>query len=67
VPGSGNGAYIAWIYVSCSQSRGTARESGTCPFTIPGNLSPGVYEMRMYRNDGFSLISVSNPFTVTAQ
>ena len=65
VPGSGNTAYLAWIFVSCSQSPGAALAAGSCPFTIPGGLTPGSYELRLYANDTYARLATSNPFDVT--
>src|SRR5207249_11010438 len=59
-PGSGNNAYLAWIYVSCSQSRAAASAAGSCPFTIPSGLAPGSYELRLYPNDTFTRLATSN-------
>ena len=64
-PGSGDNAYLAWIYVSCSQSRAAASAAGSCPFTIPSGLAPGSYELRLYPNDTFTRLATSNPFDVT--
>src|SRR5207249_1733308 len=64
-PGSGNNAYLAWIYVSCSQSRAAASAAGSCPFTIPSGLAPGSYELRLYPNDTFTRLATSGTFTVT--
>ena len=64
-PGASNTAYLGWIYTSCSQTPGTARLSGSCPFTVPGSLSPGTYELRLLWSDGFTTLATSNNFTVT--
>jgi len=64
VPGSPNTAYIAWIYVSCSQTPGAAMAAGSCPFTIPGTLTPGTYELRLLSNNGYTRLATSNPLTV---
>src|SRR5207245_2392218 len=64
-PRSGNTAYLAWIYVSCSQSRVAASAAGSCPFTIPSGLAPGSYELRLYPNDTFTRLATSGTFTVT--
>lgn len=67
VPGAGEPSYIDWIYVSCSQTASTPRASGSCPFVLPANLTmPGTYELRLFANDGSTLLAMSNPFTVTA-
>jgi hypothetical protein len=63
--GAGNGSYIGWMYVSCSQSPGAAQGSGSCPFTIPGNLANGTYELRFLSNDGYVSVATSNPITVS--
>jgi len=65
VPGTANTAYLAWIYVSCSQTPGSAMASGSCAFPIPGGLTPGTYELRLLSNNGFTLLATSNNFTVT--
>src|SRR5262249_3846131 len=62
--GAADTAYIAWIYVSCSQTPGVAAASGSCPFTIPGSLAPGTYELRLFSNNGYSRLATSNPLTV---
>jgi hypothetical protein len=53
------------MYVSCSQTPGTARASGSCSFPIPGTLAAGSYELRLFANDGFTRLAVSNAFGVT--
>ena len=65
VPGSGNSAYLAWIYVSCSKSPGAASAAGSCPFTIPSGLAPGSYELRLYANNIYTRLATSNPFAVS--
>jgi tartrate-resistant acid phosphatase type 5 len=63
-PGAANTAYIHWIYVSCSQSAGAARASGSCPFVAPSTVAPGTYQLRLLANDGFTLLATSSNFTV---
>jgi hypothetical protein len=65
-PGVDDGAYIDWIYVSCSQTPDSPRASGSCPFAIAGNLAPGNYELRLFANNGFTRLATSNTFTVTS-
>ena len=38
-PTAANTAYIDWIYVSCSKTPGSARASGSCPFTVPTTVA----------------------------
>jgi hypothetical protein len=63
-PGAANTAYIDWLYVSCSQTAGAARASGSCPVTVPSTVAPGTYQLRLLANDGFTLLATSNTFTV---
>ena len=62
-PGADNTQYLAWIYVSCSQTVGVPRTSGSCQFVAPS--TPGTYELRLLTNDGFTSIA-TRTFTVTA-
>jgi hypothetical protein len=63
-PGAPNTAYLAWIYVSCSQAPGGAMAGGSCAFTIPNGLPPGTYELRLLSNNGYTSLATSNPLTV---
>ena len=65
VSGTSDQAYLAWIYVSCSQSPGAASAVGSCPFTLPSGLAPGRYELRLYANDAYVRLATSNPFDMT--
>jgi hypothetical protein len=53
-PGAANTSFLEWMYVSCSQSPGTAQGSGTCPFVLPASLGSGTYELRLLANDQFT-------------
>ena len=55
LPGAANTSYLDWIYVSCSQTAGSPRASGSCSFVLPGSLAPGIYELRLLANDGTRL------------
>ncbi len=55
---------FAWIYVSCSQTPGSAQAAGSCPFTVPPTAAPGTYELRLFANDGFTRLATSSPLTV---
>ena len=59
LPGASNQSSLTWRYTT-----GTA--SGGVPFTIPGTLAPGTYELRLFSNNGYTRLAVSNSFTVTA-
>jgi hypothetical protein len=65
LPGAPDTSYLAWIYVSCSQTPGAAAAAGSCPFTIPGSLTPGTYELRLFSNNAYTRLATSNTFTVT--
>ena len=56
---------ITWIYVSCTQSAGAARASGSCAFTLPSGLTPGSYEVRLFPEDHYGRLATSETFTVT--
>jgi hypothetical protein len=64
-PGAANSAYIDWIYVSCSKTPGGPQASGSCPFNLPSNLTPGTYQLRLLGNDRLNDLATSNNFTVT--
>jgi hypothetical protein len=59
LPGAANQPSIAW-----RNTTGTA--GGSVPFTIPATLAPGTYELRLFANNGYTRLAVSNTFTVTA-
>ena len=59
VPGAVNTAYLAY-----RSTTGTA--SGNVPFSIPGTVAPGTYELRLFTNNSYVRIGTSNPFSVTA-
>jgi len=59
--GTGSGAYLARIYVSCSQWRGSGKASGSCAFEIPQSQPPGRYELRLYAATGAATASFSIP------
>jgi len=65
-PGAPDTAFLAWTYVSCTQTPGAARAAGACPFLIPAGLAPGTYELRLLANNVFTRLATSAPFTVTA-
>ncbi len=64
-PGDGNSSYIDWIYAdSCSKKAGSsATASGSCSFTMPG--AAGTYELRLFSNDGYTVLATSNQVSVT--
>jgi hypothetical protein len=65
VRGTANGAFLNWIYVSCSKTAGTAKASGSCTLLIPGSVAAGTYELRLFAADGYTRIATSNAFSVT--
>ena len=62
--GAPDNEFLEWMYVSCSKTPGTARPSGSCPFTLPVPLSFGAYQLRMFASPSSGLLSASNFFTV---
>jgi hypothetical protein len=63
--GTAGGAYLTWIYVSCSQTPGPAKASGSCILQIPPIAPPGRYEFRLYAANMFTRLATSSPFMVT--
>ena len=64
IPGAPATSYLAWIYVSCTQTAGTSTAAGSCPFTIP-SVAPGTYELRLFSNYSFTTIATSNTLIIT--
>jgi cysteine-rich repeat protein len=62
-PGQGNTAYHGWKYVSCTQTPGAPRASGSCTFLL-GAI--GTYEFRYLSNAGFTSIATSNSVQASA-
>jgi hypothetical protein len=63
--GASDGGYLGWMYVSCSQAPAAARASGSCAFPIPGSVSPGTYELRIFAANGYTRLASSGTFSVT--
>jgi hypothetical protein len=57
----------SWIFINtCTQIPDVAgKASGSCPYILPGNLTPGIWELRLLADNGFTLLARSNPFAVT--
>jgi hypothetical protein len=56
--GAPDKSWVAWTY-------GSGQRNGSIPLTIPANLSAGSYEVRMFSNDTWNRMAVSNTITVT--
>ena len=56
-PAAQHTSYISWRYTT-----GTA--SGNVPFTIPAGTAPGTYQLRLFSNNGYTLLATSSNFTV---
>ena len=63
--GAPNMSFIDWRYVSCSQTPGSPVASGSCNLPLSPTLAAGQYEIRLFRNDGLSLLGTSPVLTVT--
>jgi uncharacterized protein (DUF1800 family) len=63
--GAEDTAYLDWFYLSCSQLPGDAPASGSCNFMLSPSLAPGSYNLRLFFNDGFTLLATSNTLTVS--
>jgi len=64
--GAADTAYVAWMYVSCSKAPGAAAPSGACAFPIPGTVSGGTFELRLFTNNTYTRLATSNAIAVTA-
>src|SRR4030095_7894419 len=62
--GAGDGAYLAWLYVSCAQTPGEAQAGGSCSLQIPGSVPPGAYELRLFAANGLTRLATSGTFNV---
>jgi hypothetical protein len=63
--GASSTSFVDWFYVSCSKTSGSARASGSCSYTMPSNLAPGTYEMRLSADNGYTLLATSPQITAT--
>jgi len=59
-PSAPNTSYVTWRYTN-----GAA--SGSLPVTVPGSVAPGTYQLRLFAQNGYTLLATSNNFTVTAK
>lgn len=55
-----NAAFSAWGYVSCTQSPTVAKASGSCGLMVPAHVAPGSYEVRLFSNDSYTLLTKSD-------
>jgi RHS repeat-associated protein len=58
-PGAANTSYLSYRYTN-------GQASGSLPFTIPSNIAPGTYQLRLLANNGYTVLATSQNFTVTA-
>ena len=56
--GAANNAFVSWHYT-------TGSAAGNIPFLIPVGTAAGSYELRLFSNDGFTLLATSSTLTVT--
>jgi len=64
-PGSLDGDYETWVYVSCAREPLQPRSSGWCWLRIPSSVPSGTYELRLHGNDRFERVATSAPIGVT--
>jgi serine protease len=65
VPGAPASPSVDWMYVSCSKAPAIALAAGSCSFALPASLAPGSYELRLFANNGYGQLAVSNRLTVS--
>lgn len=56
-PGAPNTAYRSWMYTD-------GQPGGAVPFSIPASTPPRQYELRLFSNNGYTLLATSNRFAV---
>jgi len=59
-------AVIDYFYTSsCTKTPGAnALAAGSCALVLPGTLTPGPYQLRLFTNDSLTVLDTSNTFTV---
>ena len=62
--GTGHEEYLDWKYVGCEQTPTSEFASGSCQFVVSSTLAPGQYELRLFAQDGFTLLATSNAFSI---
>ena len=64
--GAANSAYLVGPYLNCSSSSppSTPIPSGSCTFNST-SLTPGNYEFRLFTNDTFNILAISNTVAVS--
>ncbi len=60
IPGAADSDYLDWAYTD-----GTNGGNLNMPIVNASIVEGNQYEMRLYANDGFSLLATSRPFTIT--
>lgn len=62
--GAPDTAAVRWFYTAtCTSSTGTARAAGSC--TIPVPSTRGTYELRLFKQNGYTRLATSGPVAVT--
>src|SRR5262249_33602858 len=57
VAGAPDNAFIAWRYTD-------GNAAGSAALTIPANAAPGTYELRLFSNNVYTLLAMSNRFSI---
>jgi hypothetical protein len=60
VPGAADTAFLTYVYT-------TGSANGAVPLPIPANLAAGSYQLRLFSQNGYTRLAVSNSFTVSPQ
>ncbi len=55
--GTGHEAYLDWKYVGCEQTPTSEFASGSCQFVVSSTLAPGQDQLRLFAQDGFTLLA----------
>jgi uncharacterized protein YkwD len=64
-PADAETAYLAWAYVSCAWMPLMPRDTGWCWLKVPPDLTDGSVEVRLYANNEYRRMAISEPITLT--
>jgi uncharacterized protein YkwD len=62
--GDADGAPIDWTYVGCARNPLDARPLGSCNLLLPKTIAAGMYQFRLFSQNGYLRLAVSTPIDV---
>ena len=68
--GSADSLYLDWSWTTnggaCQKATPTSIATGSCTFTIPVSAGSGTYEFRVFSNNTYTLLAVTNTVSITS-